>query len=477
MTEMFSNCSSLISVDFSNIDTNHNIVLDNMFKNCTKLNFINIKNFKIKEYNTIYERIFINTPINLVICAESSDINKIIETMDNCVSIDCSDDWRKNRKKINLENDTCIDSCDIINKYEYDGKCFDNPINSIQISDNNDDNLYIFCLKEKPYFFIDKGNCNSYCNLYDLKNNRCFIKYNNTEDNDNYVANLILKNILYDIKNDDYLYSIIKLENDSIIIKEKNIIFSLSLLNFKQLENKNDLLINCEKSFNSYFSGAYHNKTFYLLNITIIQEKGKKKEAYEIYYPSDNDKKTLIKFDINLLDNCFLKANITNCSSYSIKNIINNDCLTCDNELGYYALIDDILENKSSFKCYKSKEGYYFDKNETLLKKCFNSCKTCDKCGNEKFHFCKECKIDYINQIEFNGYLNCYELLTSYNINFLDKNMSKTYLVSEFTNTFETSYLYYNSSGKENIIIIDNENFTGSECPKDYPYEIIETHQ
>ena len=187
MTEMFSNCSSLISVDFSNIDTNHYIVLDNMFKNCTKLNFINIKNFKIKEYNTIYERIFINTPINLVICAESSDINKIIETMDNCVSIDCSNDWKKNRKKINLENDTCIDSCDIINKYEYDGKCFDNPINSIQISDNNDDNLYIFCLKEKPYFFIDKGNCNSYCNLYDLKNNRCFIKYNNTEDNDNYV--------------------------------------------------------------------------------------------------------------------------------------------------------------------------------------------------------------------------------------------------------------------------------------------------
>ena len=107
--------------------------------------------------------------------------------MDNCVSIDCSNDWKKNRKKINLENDTCIDSCDIIYKYEYDGKCFNNPINSIQISDNNDDNLYIFCLKEKPYFFIDKGNCNSYCNLYDLKNNRCFIKYNNTEDNDNYV--------------------------------------------------------------------------------------------------------------------------------------------------------------------------------------------------------------------------------------------------------------------------------------------------
>ena len=99
MAEMFSNCISLILVDLSNIDTYHSIRLNYMFKNCTNLNFINIKNFKIKEYNTIYEGIFNNTPINLVICADNSEINKIIEMMDSCISIDCSDDWKRNRKK------------------------------------------------------------------------------------------------------------------------------------------------------------------------------------------------------------------------------------------------------------------------------------------------------------------------------------------------------------------------------------------
>ena len=167
MTEMFSNCISLISVDLSNIDTYHSIRLNYMFKNCTKLNFINIKNFKIKEYNTIYEGIFNNTPINLVICADNSEINKIIEMMHNCISIDCSDDWKRNRKKINLDNNTCVDSCETINKYEYDGKCYNDPISIIQITDKNDDNLNIYCIKEKPFLIIDNENCNSYCNLYD----------------------------------------------------------------------------------------------------------------------------------------------------------------------------------------------------------------------------------------------------------------------------------------------------------------------
>ena len=320
---------------------------------------------------------------------------------------------REIEKKINLDNNTCVDSCETINKYEYDGKCYNDPISIIQITDKNDDNLNIYCLKEKPFLIIDNKNCNSYCNLYDIKDNKCIIKYEKTEDKDDFVANLILKNILYDIKNTDYLYNLIGKENDSIILQENNIIFSLKLLDFKQLNNNNDLLNKCEISFNSYYIDIYHNKTLYLLNITILQEKDKK-EVYEIYYPQDNKNKSMIKLDLNLLDNCFLKTNITNCSSYSIKNIINNDCLTCDNENGYYALIDDVLKNNSSFKCYKSKEGYYFDKNESLLKKCYNSSKTCDKSGNEKAHYCQECKIEYINQIQYDGYYNCYNILPSY---------------------------------------------------------------
>ena len=137
--------------------------------------------------------------------------------------------------------------------------------------------------------------------------------------------------------------------------------------------------------------------------------------------------------------------------------------LTCDNENGYYALIDDVLKNNSSFKCYKSKEGYYFDKNESLLKKCYHSCKTCDKSGNEKAHYCLECKIEYINQIQYDGYYNCYNILPSY---------------SEYTKiSDEFSYTTFKPDTSALIIKNNNESFGSLECPKDYPYEIIETHQ
>jgi hypothetical protein len=50
--------------------------------------------------------------------------------------------------------------------------------------------------------------------------------------------------LLHDIKNTDYLYNLIGKENDSVILQENNIIFSLKLLDFKQLNNNNNDLLN-----------------------------------------------------------------------------------------------------------------------------------------------------------------------------------------------------------------------------------------
>ena len=45
-----------------------------------------------------------------------------------CPMIDCTDNWCLNQKKINLENDQCIENCSLTdnNKYNYKGECYTN---------------------------------------------------------------------------------------------------------------------------------------------------------------------------------------------------------------------------------------------------------------------------------------------------------------------------------------------------------------
>ena len=101
-----------------------------MFEGCTNMEYINFYNFdevKITNFTDMFKDI--NN--NIVICFnEEKNKNKILPQIKklNCLTVDCSDDWRSKQKKIINETGQCIDSCEnsTIYNYEFNGQCYNN---------------------------------------------------------------------------------------------------------------------------------------------------------------------------------------------------------------------------------------------------------------------------------------------------------------------------------------------------------------
>ena len=68
-----------------------------MFYNCSKLKYLNIKNFFLEEIES-YSDIFYLTPKDVVICTQDSRIKQIINALNECKTISCSIDWMKDIK-------------------------------------------------------------------------------------------------------------------------------------------------------------------------------------------------------------------------------------------------------------------------------------------------------------------------------------------------------------------------------------------
>ena len=139
-------------------------------------------------------------------------------------------------------------------------------------------------------------------------------------------------------------------------------------------------------------------------------------------YFNDTIEDNIIKKCICDYENCQL------CSLESLNN--NNSCISCNKEKGYFPLDVDInINNDNKFiKCYKLKKGYYLDITDSLYKKCYDSCKYCDKNGSELIHNCLECKNNYIITITYEKYKNCDINCPYY---YLDDNTSELFCTKE----------------------------------------------
>ena len=84
----------------------------------------------------------------------------------------------KKKKKINIENNICVDNCESIGKKEIDGKCYDtNEINSINTQNIN---IIAECKKNNTKLIPDTNTCIVDC-INDGKykyefNNTCYSK-------------------------------------------------------------------------------------------------------------------------------------------------------------------------------------------------------------------------------------------------------------------------------------------------------------
>ena len=146
MEHMFDNCKSLISLNLSNFDTSSVTNMNYMFQNCLSLSSLNLSNFSMENIKTLIymfyncenleyinlqnsrtnatkTSLFDGTLKNIVVCAEYDIFRNYLP---ECGIIDCSETWRENQKKINLENNNCTDDCILVNnKYDYLSKCYD----------------------------------------------------------------------------------------------------------------------------------------------------------------------------------------------------------------------------------------------------------------------------------------------------------------------------------------------------------------
>ena len=114
-------------------------------------------------------------------------------------------------------------------------------------------------------------------------------------------------------------------------------------------------------------------------------------EVPDGYFCNDTEKKTI--------DKCKPK-----CKTCTLDSHNNNLCTDCNEENGYYKIEED--EINTQIECYNIiPEGYYLDKDDLKLKKCYKACKNCTSLGSVEEQLCTECYEDFT----LNG-TNCYEI-------------------------------------------------------------------
>ena len=121
-------------------------------------------------------------------------------------------------------------------------------------------------------------------------------------------------------------------------------------------------------------------------------------------------------------------------------------CTKCN--IDYFQKENDPLNIGEYINCYKNPKGYYLDKNDSVYKKCYNTCEACDINGNYLNHNCIKCNDNFPINIKYNNLSNCYQNCTFY------------YLFDKDNNNFRCTI---NSSCPEEYPILSENN---NECVK-----------
>ena len=110
----------------------------------------------------------------------------------------------------------------------------------------------------------------------------------------------------------------------------------------------------------------------------------------------------------NIYNNNRCKCELDKCFSCPDTALSRNLCLSCNEH--FYPKENDPLYTGIYFNCYKEIKGYYIDLNDSLFKKCFYTCKTCEIKGDNITHNCLKCNsnYNYSFQINISNYFNCY---------------------------------------------------------------------
>ena len=165
MEFLFYNCTSLSNVYLPYINMENSVYMKYMFLNCSKLEYLNMINMVEDPSKTFQtSEMFNGIPNNIIVCinqTQSPILYDLLVQTTICPTFICTnEDWRFIRKKINGDN--CVDNCKDINKYDYEGICYNECPNGTKIwyySDN-------FCLDKcgiDNYKYEYNGICYEKC--------------------------------------------------------------------------------------------------------------------------------------------------------------------------------------------------------------------------------------------------------------------------------------------------------------------------
>ena len=295
---MFNGCSSLISLNLSNFQgDNINVHIDEyIFTNCPKLEYVNFKNLRFIPRTSVHN---IYVKKNIVFCTEDTFIILRVEG-NRCPMIDCTDNWRLNQKKINLENDQCIENCSLTdnNKYNYKGECYANCPNKTYNDNYTCEDCHPDCQECIKAPDIISANC-KVCSGSDK-----YLNFGNCYKNDEYINEIFItdyanfNNILENII-DSYLPEN-DIGNGLVIKREDNIIYHITnskneieILNDKSKNSNNISIIDlaqCETIIRNEYHINDEDSLIFVKKEAQSNKASEKNVSFEVYESSNKTK-------------------------------------------------------------------------------------------------------------------------------------------------------------------------------------------
>ena len=144
---------------------------------------------------------------------------------------------------------------------------------------------------------------------------------------------------------------------------------------------------------------------------------------------------------INSTDIQSCECDTQKCLSCPKEALSENLCLTCNNSNGYYEIENDNYFHIDGYvKCHKDPSGYYLDKNESIYKKCYYTCKECGTSGNNITHNCLICDENYPYQVNISNYSNCYINSSYYHIFDEENSIISSYIYNNYSYILNSTY-------------------------------------
>ena len=378
MKSIFYSCSKLTSLDLSNFNIENVVDISFMFYGCSSLVYINFYNFNGKSLKK-NNNIFFGIADNLIFCIKDRS-NNIISKLSvvNCPIIDCSNNWKENKKRIIYNNNSCIDNCqnDDIYKYEYEYYCYDSCPKGTHSSNKNKflcEEDITGCMKKNYFLNLEDNSCVEICNSEDFFNEKCTLNIYNPEQ-----KIILIENIINEIKNNFTDKLIIEVANGkNFIIKDNDTLYQLtssfnqnneniSLIKFGECENilrdkydiskEEDLIIfKIEENIEGLLIPLieyeiFNPKTKEKLNLNFCEN-----EKIDIYIPLSINENILYIYDKN-------------------NNYYNDICNTVTTEYGTDIILYDRKKEYNNQKisiCAKNCIFItYFSDNQTLVCQC-----------------------------------------------------------------------------------------------------------